>query len=326
MLEGKRILITGATGQMAGALAEGLAKTSQLIAIARFTEAGSRKRLEGLGIETVKCDFTSGDFTGVPDDVDYVVHAAANTHPKDAEAGMRDNAEGTGLLMAHCRKAKGFLHVSSTAVYANHPDPEHVYKETDNLGGATAFATGISGEGERRQSAVAFPMYGITKAATEGVVRAMARALGLPATIARLNVAYGGPYFDGGLPGRQLEALLDRAPIRLTKGVKIYQCPIHEDDLTAHVGPLLAAARVPATITNWGGDDAVSVEDWVRYIADLIGVEPVIEFVEGRTLPSFVLDNAVRKSLGCVCKVDWRTGMRRMIERRHPELKLKPAA
>ena len=326
MFAGHRILITGATGQMAGALADGLSRDNHLIAIARFSEPGSRERLDGLGIETVRCDFTSGDFTGVPDNIDYVVHAAANTHPKDAEAGMRDNAEGSGLLMSHCRKARGFLHVSTTGVYGQHVDPAHVYRETDDIGGATDMVTGATGDGERRQSASSFPMYGVTKTAAEGAVRAMARALSLPTTIARLNVAYGGPYFDGGLPGRQLQALIDGVPIRLTRGVRTVLCPIHEDDLTAHVGPLLQAAAVPATITNWAGDVAVPVEEWVRYLADLIGVEPNIEFIEGRTLPSFVSDNSKRLSLGCVCKVDWKTGMRRMVERRHPELKLRPPA
>lgn len=310
MLEGKKVLITGHTGQVGGAIARVHAPRCEMWGLARYSKPGSKEAAEAIGIRPVVGDFTKGEFDEVPDDFDYVLHFAASTRPGTAEAGMVENAEGAGLLMHHCRKAKAFLQISTNSVYSDNPDPFHAYKETDHVGTPTLRA----------------PNYGGTKLAGEGVVRTLAKIHNLPTTIARLNVAYGGPYFDGGLPGRQLQALIDGVPIRLTRGVRTVLCPIHEDDLTAHVGPLLQAAAVPATITNWAGDVAVPVEEWVRYLADLIGVEPNIEFIEGRTLPSFVSDNSKRLSLGCVCKVDWKTGMRRMVERRHPELKLRPPA
>ena len=36
---------------------------------------------------------------------------------------------------------------------------------------------------------------------------------------------------------------------------------------------MLAAASVPATIVNWGGDEEVSIEEWCEYLAELAGVE-----------------------------------------------------
>jgi nucleoside-diphosphate-sugar epimerase len=305
-MSGRQILITGATGQVAGALARGLARDNEVIALARFSEAGSRDALEAAGVRTVYGDFVTGDLGEAPDHVDYVIHSAANTRPRDSEEAMRINAEGPGMVMSRFRTAKGFLHISATGVYVQNPDPNHIYDESDEIGGGTAFC----------------PLYGASKTAGEGVVRSLSRVFNLPVTIARLNVAYGGPYADGGLPGRQLDAVLSGDPIKLPKSWSCILAPIHEDDLTDHVLPLLDAASVPATIVNWGGDDGVAVEDWVRYLGELVGKEPNIVFDDDAPWPNWIGDHAKRRALGCHCKVDWRSGMRRLVQARHPEVKI----
>jgi len=306
----RQILITGATGQVAGALARGLARDNQVIALARFSEPGSREALEAAGVTTIFGDFVTGDLDQAPAHVDYVVHCAAHTRPRDSEEAMRINAEGPGMVMNRFRTARAFLHVSATGVYVQNPDPRHVYDEDDEIGGGTAFC----------------PLYGASKTAGEGVVRTLARVLDLPVTIARLNVAYGGPYADGGLPGRQLDALLSGAPIKLPKSWSCILAPIHEDDLLAHVVPLLDAASVPATIVNWGGDEGVPVEDWVRYPGELVGRAPNIVHDDEAPWPNWIGNHDKRRALGCDCKVDWRAGMRRMVAARHPEVALAPLA
>ena len=306
-ISGKTILVTGATGQLAGAVAQGLAGDNEVIALARFTASGSREALENAGVTCVYGDFVTRDFDEAPERVDYVIHAAANTKPKTIEEGMRDNAEGTAFLMHRYHDAKGFLHVSATGCYAPHPDPQHVFTEDEPLGGSTWFA----------------PMYGVSKTATEGVVRSLCRIYDLPTVIGRMNVAYGGPYFDGGLPGRQLDALLADQPIRLQRGMRWYQAPIHEDDITSHALILLERATVPATIINWGGDEGVEVEEWVRYLGKLVGKEPRFEYDDRPRAASWIGDNSRREALGCFCKVGWREGMKRMIRARHPEVRLR---
>ena len=47
---------------------------------------------------------------------------------------MRVNAEGTGLLLEHCRNAKAALVMSTVTVYKPHPDPWHAFREDDPLG------------------------------------------------------------------------------------------------------------------------------------------------------------------------------------------------
>ena len=309
MLEGKKVLITGLTGQVAAAVARAHADSCDLWGLARYTRAGSKEEAEAIGVTPAVGDYAIGDFSQVPDDFDYVLHFAANTYPGTADIGMQQNAEGTGLLMHHCRKAKAFLFVSSTGTYLDNPDANHVYKETDHLGGQTLYS----------------PNYGATKIAAEGVVRAMARAFDLPATVARLDCSYGGPYDDGGLPGTHLDKLVAGDTIHLPTRPCMHS-PVHEDDLSAHIGPLLKAASVPATIVNWGGADAVNVEDWIHYLAGLTGLTPKIQHSDDLPIPSCITDTTFGRSIGLEWKVNWKDGMRRMVAARHPELEIRAAA
>jgi UDP-glucuronate 4-epimerase len=304
MIEGKKVLITGHTGQIAYAVAEYLASRCELWGLARYSKPGSREQVESMGIVPVTCDFTTGDFSGVPDDFDYVVHFAANTYPTTQDEGMVDNAEGTGLLMSHCRKAKAFLHVSTTGVYHRDPDDYHRYKETDRIGGCTDYS----------------PFYGGSKAAAEGVVRAVGRVFEMPTTIARMNVAYGGPQADGGLPGGCLQKLVDGEPIAIPKSWPCLHMPIHEDDISEQIEPLLAAADVRCNVLNWGGDDMVSVEEFTDYLGSLTGSTPNYNRTDENPLPQGALDNTKRLQYIGPCKVKWQEGMRGMVEARQPAL------
>ena len=302
----QRILITGATGQVAGALARSLAERNEVYAFARFSAAGSQLALERAGIKTCRGDFVTNEFDEAPAAVDYVLHSAANTRPKNTEEALRDNVDGLARMMSRYRDARAFLHVSATGCYLGKSDPWYRYKESDDIGGDTPFS----------------PMYGVSKSIAEGVARVLALEFDLPTTIARLNVAYGGPYADGGLPGRQLDAILAGDPIKLPKASPAVLAPIHEDDLSRHIGPLLAAAAVPATVVNWGGDEGVEIETWVRYLGKLVGKEPNISYDDNGLWTSSVPDNSKRLALGCECEVSWQEGMRRMVTARHPEIAL----
>ncbi len=99
MLKNARLLMTGLTGQLAGSIAAILAPHNEIYGLARYSKPGSKEAVEALGIIPIVCDYTSGDFTGVPNDFDYVFHAAADVFPADIETGLKQNAEGTGLLL-----------------------------------------------------------------------------------------------------------------------------------------------------------------------------------------------------------------------------------
>ena len=85
---------------------------------------------------------------------------------------------------------------------------------------------------------------------------------------------------------------------------------------------MLDAARGPATIVNWAGNEAVSVETWCAYLGELTGLEPKFEHKED-TIASLPLDTTRMHELVGKTNVHWRDGIRRLVEARNPEL-LKP--
>jgi hypothetical protein len=70
---------------------------------------------------------------------------------------------------------------------------------------------------------------------------------------------------------------------------------------------------------NLAGDDIVSIEEWCRYLGDLVGREPTFTASEA-TLPSAVIDTARQHELIGGCEVSWRDGFRDIVTALHPEL------
>ncbi|MBM4462250.1 MAG: NAD(P)-dependent oxidoreductase [Chloroflexi bacterium] len=319
-LRNERILFTGLTGQIGFPLAVELAKNNEVWGLARFRDkarreeaekvglnvhAAKREEMEELGIITRMVDLADPDFSQLPDDFTYVIHFAAYMGGGlDFDHALRSNAEGTGLLMSHCRKARAFFVMSTCSIYETPQDPYYPVKETDPLGGARSVYT---------------PTYAVSKTAEEAVARFVARQLNLPTIIARMNTSYGP---NGGLPAYQFDWMLAGQPIPTMEGRPSVTTPIHQDDINAQIAGLLAAASVPATIVNWGGDDAVDEETYCRYMGEIAGLKP--EFLHiPEAVRHIVTDNTRRRELVGDCRVKWREGMRQMIAARHPELKLK---
>ena len=302
-MRGSKILITGATGQVATPIALALAGDNEVWGVARFTDAAARERLEEAGVRCHSVNMAAGDFTGLPSDVDYVINmAVAKSGRWDKDLAV--NAESAGLLMAHCRGAKAFLHCSSGAVY-DPPDDEPRTERT------------VYGDNHKPL----LPTYSIAKIAGEVVIATMARALDVPATIARLNVPYGD---NGGWPHLHLDMMLADMPIPVPPGGPAVYNPIHEDDVIAMIPKLLALASVPVTTVNWGGDQFISIQEWCSYLGSLVGKKPV--FVESeQTLRGNPLDVTKMHELIGTTSVDWHDGMRRLAAKFHPEL-VKPLA
>ncbi len=301
-LKDHKILVTGPAGQIAFPLAARLARDNEVWGIARFTDPAGRERVEKAGIETRAVDLAEPDWGDLPDDFDYLLHLAATIVPgHDFDTALRINAEGTGRVMSRFRNARACLVMSTCGVYASPEDPHHACAEGDPLGGS-------------RQPYA--PTYCISKIAQEAVARFAAAEYDLPTTIARMNVAYGD---NGGLPAMLLPAIAAGQPIAVLAERASVCSPVHEDDIFAHAPGLLAAASVPATITNWGGDEPVDVRDLCRYMAGLIGREAAfVESPDG--IHQYLLDPTLRRKLAGPCEVKWQDGVRRMISARHPDL------
>ena len=199
MIRNSKVLVTGITGNVGGAVADALLGDHEVWALARFTRPGQLEHWRSKGIRTVVGDLAVDDLDTLdPQGFDYVAHLAANTAPACIRDTLRDNAEGVGVLMAHCRDAKAFLHVSAAGVYTPSSDWRHQYKESDPVGSADN------------------TLYTGSKVAGEGAALTMARVLDLPTVICRLGHQYGNDK-DGGLPGIVLRMMLAGQPIPLRR-------------------------------------------------------------------------------------------------------------
>jgi nucleoside-diphosphate-sugar epimerase len=73
-ITGKKILVTGPAGQIAEPICRTLAEANQICGIARFSEPGSRERVEAIGVTTREVDLATGAFGDLPNDFDYLLH------------------------------------------------------------------------------------------------------------------------------------------------------------------------------------------------------------------------------------------------------------
>jgi nucleoside-diphosphate-sugar epimerase len=300
-LDGVKILVTGASGNIGLPLAEYLAPDNDVWAIARFTDPAARGRLAAAGATTVAVDLGTDELDRLPDDFDHVIHLATfGQGGLDFDAALQMDAVGTGMLLAQCRRARSALVMSTGAVYRPADDPTHAYAETDPLGDA-----GIAGA----------PAYSVSKISQEAVARTCARLYGLPVVIGRMNSAYGA---NGGLVAWHLDRIMAAKPVRLAAH-GIQYSPIHQDDINLQLPSMLRAASVPATIVNWGGDEVFGPDEWCAYAAELADREVEIVAGDARGYSSCIYDVRKRLAITGPCTVTAREGARRTLDGRYPD-------
>jgi len=290
-----RVLVTGATGRVAGVVARELAKAHDVVAIARFSDPSARERLEALGVECVTADMAA-DLAAVPDDAEILLNFAVS-FSGNWDAALAVNAEALGHLVDRLPRLERMLHCSSMGVYAASTE---IHGESDALGDSN----------EKMM-----PTYSISKIAGEVMAKYLAQSRGLPTTIARLASPYGN---HGGFPWFHLMPILAGEPVTLHTTTPCLYNLIHEDDLVDSLPMLLDAAAVPATVLNWGDPVATSAEDWCEELGRLVGRDVVIERSEHAPPPGYV-DVSKLTALGYEAQVEWREGMRRMVEHLHPD-------
>lgn len=245
------VVVTGVTGQVAESVATRLAHDHRVVGLARFQDTAARARLEAAGVECIPVDLAGDDLSAVPTGADALANFAVVKTQK-WQVDLRANAESVGLLMAHVRPGR-MLHCSSTGVYR--PAGATVLDERAPLGD---------------NHAAIMPTYSISKIAAESVVRTMSRHLGIPTTIARLNVPFGvGP--DGtprGWPAFHLAMMDAGMAIPVFPDRPNLFNPISLDQIADTVMPLLDAASDDVTTLNWAGSEQVSLEQWCERLGE----------------------------------------------------------
>lgn len=300
MLRGCRILVTGATGQVAFPIARWLAAENEVWGAATMRDEAAPEQLKRAGIQPVRIDLDGGDVSRLPENVDYVLHFAFTRGGADGfDRAIRVNAEGTGRVLEKCRTAKAALVVSSAAIYAPNPDPWFAHAEEGELG---------------RAHAPWSPTSPVTKVAQEAVARFCAGSFDLPVTIVRLNTVYGSP---ANLPSMHIRQIQAGQTVVLPSDPNNHS-PIHVDDMCGQIEALLAAASVRATIVNWAGDEVISAQKWCTRAGALLGIEPHIVV---QSSPNVPLSNiaAIERRLAITgpCAVSFADGLARLMAEHH---------
>jgi UDP-glucuronate 4-epimerase len=301
VLEGEKILITGATGKIGFPIARALARHNEVWGAARFTSSSAQERLESVDVRPLRLDISSDGFDDLPGDFTYVFHAAVSPGEGEWRPTVETNAQASGRLLLHCRAAQGFVYCSTGSIYQY--QGHRPLTESDPPG---------------------VPLranYTFSKVAGEEVTTWVARHFEIPLTIIRICSTYGP---EGGAPCDRLEQILRGVPIRLHPDAPNNFNPIYEDDYVELAVRAMEVASVPPIVVNWAGSETVSVEDYCAYMGELVGVKPTFEYDPTAHTPLWPDVTLMHRTLGRT-KVHWRDGFRRMIEARHPELTLRDA-
>jgi nucleoside-diphosphate-sugar epimerase len=258
-LTGKRVLVTGATGLVGGALAERLAGLG-----AEVTGAGRRldraEWLEGLGVHLAPMDLTDPTAWGAALEGRQVVFAvAAWTGRDDEDKARRVNVEAPAALVRAAAEAGvvRVVHVSTAGVYGL-PAADRVTEDTPV---------------DTAQSAT----YERSKALGEERVRAAAGEAGIELVVVRPGMVYG-PRSRAWTVG-MLKLVKNGTPVLL--GDSSGNCfPVYIDNL---VDGLLLAATVPAAAGEVFHlvDEPVPWERWFGHFGAMCGRKP-------RRLPGLV--------------------------------------
>lgn len=300
----QRVLITGATGFVGGAIARHLSAKGYAVRIAVRDEA----RIEGADFERAAVGDLGGpvDWGRALDGMNVVVHAAGLAHqPRSVDDGamFRINAEATARLAMAARQAgvRRFLFVSSIRAIAGACSGETL---TDETPPAPTDAYGRSKlEGEQAALAVGAgasilrptPVCG---AGARGYFRLMARIAATPF-----------PLPVGGLSGRR-SFVTDRNLAHAAAMLISHEDAIGRSFLVAEPAPLTAAEFVVALREARGA--SARVFEPPRMFASLAARMPGLNRIIERLTQDLVVDCSALRAIGWSPIEDSRAGLRRM--------------
>jgi nucleoside-diphosphate-sugar epimerase len=288
-LSGKRVLITGASGLVALPVAVELARDNQVFAVARYSNAEQKRKIEAAGATAIAFDMAEEDLSPLPRQVDVVINYAV-LPPQFKNLAYDVNTRATGRLARRYREAQAFVHGSTGSLYEY--QGERPLREDDPYG--------LHAGGEN---------YAASKIAAEYLLRHLSEDYDLPVTMIRIFSFYGP---RGGGVTQRVDQVLRGEPVSVYPGVKNWHTPLYEDDYVEKTIAAAGIAKVGAEIVNVGGSEVVTTQDYCRMAGEMVGKEPI--FVEnGRSWPIWGDTTKMERLLG-PSKVSVREGVRRIIE------------
>ena len=287
-LSGKRVLVTGASGLVALPVAVELAKSSEVYAVARFSDPEQKRMLEAAGAHAVAFDLADPDLSPLPKSVDVVInYAVLPPVHKDAYAV---NAGATGRLARRYRDCEAFVHGSTGSLYQY--QGERPLREDDPYG--------LHSSAEN---------YAASKIAAEFLIKHLSEDYQLPVTIVRIFSFYGP---RGGGVTQRIDQVARGEAVSVYPGVRNVHTPLYEDDYVEKTIAAAGIAKIGAEIVNLGGSETVTTQEYCEMAGEILGKKPV--FVENsKAWPIWADTTKMEKLLG-PSRISVREGVRRSIE------------
>ncbi len=288
-LSGKRVLVTGASGLVALPVAVELAKNNEVFAVARYSNADQKRKIEAAGAKAISFDMFEEDLSPLPKEVDVVINYAV-LPPNHGNRAYDVNVAATGRLARRYREAEAFVHGSTGSLYEY--QGERPLREDDPYG--------LHSAGEN---------YAASKIASEYLMKHISLDYELPVTLIRIFSFYGP---RGGGVTQRVDQVLRGEPVSVYPGAKNWHTPLYEDDYVEKTIACAGIAKVGAEIINVGGSESITTQDYCRIAGEMVGKEPI--FVEnGKSWPIWADTTKMERLLG-PSKVSVREGVRRIIE------------
>ncbi len=249
-VQGKKVLITGASGFVGSDLARELCKDNQVYGLARFRDTEVKRELESLGVTCIVKDILSEELDDLPKDIDYVFSQLVLIKgcEQNLKAAYATNTYFVGRLMQHCRSARGIVLGSTGGVYRPSTVP---WPEDGTIGPVSTYST--------------------SKFAGEALGTFLSTLWDIPVCILR----YFYPYNRwGGLPFLLASRIVQGKPIQVSRRQASYYDPIHMSDCVRFTIQSAELCSVPPRVLNVAGVDVVSRSEMVNLLSEGLGATP----------------------------------------------------
>jgi nucleoside-diphosphate-sugar epimerase len=287
-MEGKKVLVTGASGLVGCALALELCKDNRVYGLARFRDAGVKEQLEQAGVSIVQKDVHRESLDDLPCDFDYVFSELAMTGKSSAQDPAKAHDVNTyfvGRLMHKWRSASGIILASTGSVYA--PGPV-LMDEDGTIGPVNTYA--------------------VSKLGGDVLGSFLCRQWQLPTSILRYYHPYGP---TGGIPTTWATRIARGEEVPVNRKREPVYTPLYMSDVMRYTIEAARHCSVPAKLINVGGAELLSQTEIVAGFAEALGKEARVCDADEVT-PSWVADVGLMSRLMGPPEVDMRDGLTRV--------------
>lgn len=320
-LEGKTILISGATGMVGKCLIDLLMLRNHLtvnkikiIALSR-NEATAKQRFgeywDNPCFQYISCDVNNK----IPEcgQVDYIIHAASNTHPlqysQDSVGTIASNVIGTKNLLDYAvvHGAEHFCFVSSVEIYG------------ENRGDVEKFDEKYSGYIDCNTLRAGYPE---SKRLGETMCNAYKQTYGLDFTIPRLSRVYGPTMLMS--DSKAISQFIKKAAageniVLKSEGKQKYSYSFVTDAVSGILYTmLLGDAGEAYNVADEASD--ITLKELAQHLATIAGTKVIFELPEESerqgysTATKAMLDAAKLRGIGWESRVHMREGLRCVVE------------